>query len=247
MWPYLGMAPLLLFVRPLMTLPSFPTFIDRLHRQLRASLPGTAAQLRMAPRYRMDPDAASVDGKTCREAGVLVVLFPVDDTPHFVLTVRRDDLPDHAGQVSFPGGQREDDETLDQTALREAHEEISLRPHHVDLLGPLTPLYIPPSAFCVHPHVGVLTTAPALRPMDKEVDRILRVPITDLLDASVVRSDTWTLRGEAVEIPFFGLHDQIVWGATAMMLAEFVTVCRQALAGPGAPSLPDPLPPSRAA
>lgn len=206
---------------------SFATYIDRLRTRLDAPLPGADAQLKMAPDYRADASVASVDNKDCREAGVLALLFPTSDGPSIVLTVRRDHLPDHAGQISFPGGQRERGETLQDTALREAHEEVALEPVHVDVLGALTPLYIPPSNFCVHPFVGAALEVPDLRPTDEEVGAILRVPLPHLLAPSTLQRETWTLHDQDVEVPFFDVRGHKVWGATAMMLAELLDLCAE--------------------
>jgi len=179
----------------------------------------------MAPAYRADPSVMTVDGKDCREAGVLILLFPDGTTPQIVLTVRRDHLPDHAGQISFPGGQREPGESLRETALREAHEEVNLDPDRVEVLGALTPLYIPPSNYCVHPFVGAASEPPPLRPTDAEVGTILRVPLPHLLAPTTRTWETWTLHGNEVDVPFFDVDGHTVWGATAMMLAELLALC----------------------
>ncbi|GAB5521826.1 MAG: hypothetical protein RhofKO_40770 [Rhodothermales bacterium] len=173
---------------------------------------------------------ASVEHKRCREAGVLVLVYPDADAPHVVLTVRRADLRDHAGQIAFPGGQREGEETLEATALREANEEVAFEPHaSFKLIGGLTPLYIPVSKFCVYPFIGIASTAPRLFPADSEVAEILHVPISRLLDPATRQREPWTLHGQTVEVPFFAIDSYKVWGATAMMLAEFAAVCDEAL------------------
>jgi len=212
---------------------SFSSLSTRLRERLGAGLPGPDAQRTMAPRYRARRDAMSVNGKDCREAGVLALLYPQRNpagaggaVPHLVLTVRRDDLPDHPGQVSFPGGQREAGEALPDTALREALEEINLLPEPVDILGPLTPLYVPPSNFCVHPFVGVIDHEPDLRPTDREVGAILRVPIPHLLAPDTRVLETWTLHGTDINVPHYQLDNHDVWGATAMMLAELLHCLR---------------------
>jgi 8-oxo-dGTP pyrophosphatase MutT (NUDIX family) len=218
-----------------MALPSFDAFVDGLRGRLEAPLPGHAAHATMAPRSSVRREALSTEGRSCREAGVLALLFPSASSPEapptLVLTVRRDDLPDHGGQVSFPGGQREPaDASLQETALREAREEINLDPAPVRLLGALTPLYIPPSNFCVHPFVGVAEREPSLRPTDREVGRILRVPLPLLLAPDTRTVETWALNGSAVDVPFYAVEDQAVWGATAMMVAELLAVCRPGVA-----------------
>jgi 8-oxo-dGTP pyrophosphatase MutT (NUDIX family) len=158
---------------------------------------------------------------------VLVLLLPQPDAgPAVVLTVRREHLPDHAGQISFPGGQREGTESLADTALREAEEEIALLPQSVQLLGTLTPLYIPPSNFCVHPHVGIVSHDPSLAPRDREVERVLRAPLTHLLDPDTRVVEPWTLHGTTVEVPYYDVAGHTVWGATAMMLAEMLALVR---------------------
>ena len=200
---------------------------DRLPSRLRRALPGHEAHTRMAPRSPARQEALSPRGKDCREAGVLALLVPQPNaSPAVVLTVRREELPDHAGQISFPGGQREGSESLAQTALREAEEEIDLDPQSVDRLGSLTPLYIPPSNFCVHPHVGVVDHVPPLSPTDREVDQILRASLSDLLDPKSRVVKPWMLHGSTVEVPYYDVEGHAVWGATAMMLSELLTVIR---------------------
>ena len=126
-----------------------------LGQRLQQDLPGIHAHLDMAPASRSAPGALSIEGKPCRKAAVLAILFPIDDpasiSTGILLTKRKHTLSKHAGQISFPGGKQEQNETLTQTALRETHEEIGLFADDIELLGPLSPLYINVSNFCVHP------------------------------------------------------------------------------------------------
>jgi 8-oxo-dGTP pyrophosphatase MutT (NUDIX family) len=209
---------------------SLSALIPHLKERLEQPLPGHEAHLTMAPRSPARRADLSVDNRDCREAGVLVLLRPPDEDPAVVLTVRRDHLPDHAGQISFPGGQREGDESLPDTALREAEEEIALPPASVRICGRLTPLYIPPSSFCVHPFVGRSESAPDLRPTDEEVEHILQVRLARLLDPATRQTETRFLHGTDVEVPYYDVAGHTVWGATAMMLAEFLAVTRDAVA-----------------
>ena len=204
------------------------SFLDRLSTRLQRPLPGHAAHRRMAPRYDMRREALSIENRTCREAAVLALLLPSDDMPSVVLTVRRDDLNDHAGQISFPGGEREEGESLREAALREADEEVDLPPSSVRLLGGLTPLFIPPSNFCVHPFVGVVDPAPVLRPTDREVAEVLHAPLHHLLDPDTRVVETWALHDEAVEVPYYDVAGHTVWGATAMMLSELLALVEDA-------------------
>jgi 8-oxo-dGTP pyrophosphatase MutT (NUDIX family) len=212
-----------------MALP-LSSLTDRLTERLEQPLPGHEAHLAMAPRYPARRADLSVDERDCREAGVLVLLVRYDGDPAVVLTVRREHLPDHAGQISFPGGQREGDESLLDAALREAEEEVALPPASVRVLGRLTPLYIPPSNFCVHPFVGRPESAPELCPTDEEVEQVLRVPLAHLLDPATRTTEPRRLGGTDVEVPYYDVAGHTVWGATAMMLAEFLAAVRDAAA-----------------
>ena len=136
-----------------------------------------------------------------------------------VLT-QRADLPDHGGQVSLPGGEVESDEAMIDAALREAHEEVSIEPQLVSVLGRLTPIHIPVSNFVLHPIVGTTRERPNLRADDREVARILEPQIVELADPARhgIRSGT---HAESLPlIPYFRVEDLEVWGATAMVLAE---------------------------
>ncbi|WP_232798078.1 NUDIX hydrolase [Salinibacter altiplanensis] len=209
---------------------SLSSLAPRLTERLGDPLPGHEAHLRMAPRDSARQADLSVNARACREAGVLLLLHPDDAGPSVVLTVRRDHLSDHAGQISFPGGRRENGEPLSATALREAEEEVNLSPTSVDLLGALTPLFIPPSNFCAHPFVGYAPSTASLRPTDAEVGRILQVPLPRLLDPAPRTTETRLLNGRNVDVPYYDVAGHTVWGATAMMLAEFLAVVRDATA-----------------
>lgn len=182
-----------------------------------------AAQKKMSPIPRGSQRPDSLPGQV-RLGGVLVLLYCYQDELYFVLTRRRDDLNSHAGQVSFPGGQHENNETLPETAVREAHEEIGVEPASLTILGGLTPLYIPPSDFEVHPTVAWYTNGkrPTFTPNDSEVAEILEVPLRQLLDPAVRREEIWQIRRYNVLVPYFLINGHKVWGATAMMLSELV-------------------------
>jgi 8-oxo-dGTP pyrophosphatase MutT (NUDIX family) len=181
---------------------------------------GVAAQQEMTPRPRgyRPPE---MPGQP-RQGGVLVLLYPLEGRTHLVLTRRRDDLDLHAGQISFPGGRREEGEILQEAAVREAHEEIGVEPSTVEILGKLTRLYIPPTAYEVHPFVAWRSDRPAFRRQTDEVAEILEVPLTHLLDPGTRREEPWEIRGFQVLVPFYLVGRHKVWGATAMMLSELL-------------------------
>ena len=132
---------------------------------------------------------------------MLVLLYPM--TPggelHLVLTRRSDSVADHKGQISFPGGSVDpDDSSTTHTALHEACEEIGVCTDYLRLLGDLTPLYIPPSDFRIYPHVSYLPQRPEFSPEPGEVAELIEVPIRHFLDANTVVWEDWTLRGQPV-------------------------------------------------
>lgn len=182
----------------------------------------------MAPSHRLDRFLLSVSQKKCREAAVLALLYPDEDgEAHLLLTVRPDALRDHAGQIAFPGGRREQGETFEQTALRETHEEVGIASDAITVLGALTPIYIPPTRFCAYPFVGAVAALPLLTLQPSEVARVLHVPLFALLDPRTRATGSWNVRGEASDVPLYRLGDGDVWGATAMMLAELLAVVQE--------------------
>ena len=193
---------------------------------LSAPLPGLDAQLRMAPPV---PEMAELrtqrDG--LRHAAALLLLYPHDGQWHLPLTLRGSTLRHHTGQVSLPGGRLDDGESVETAALREAYEEIGVAPADVDVLGQLTPLAIPVSRHLLHPVVGVTASRPAFVLAAHEVESLIEVPLEALRRGDAVR---WEVRQRArepfgaIDVPCFAVGGVQVWGATAMVLAEFLAV-----------------------
>lgn len=176
--------------------------------------------MRLAPRpLRQWP--AGFSPEQARHAAGLLLIFPIDDRAHLVLTVRADALR-HGGQVSLPGGVVEPGETFEQTALREAHEEVALPLAAVRVMAPLTPLDIPISGFRLHPIVAVQDSRPVLRPADGEVARVLEVDVDELTAPGQPRPHEVFRNGLPFMVPGFQVQGYGVWGATAMVLAEFL-------------------------
>ncbi len=185
-----------------------------------ADIDAETAQKKMVPRPR-GTRSSGLAGQP-REGAVLVILYQLNSATHLVLTRRRDDLNSHAGQISFPGGRRENGESLIATAVREAQEELSVNPGNLNHLGRLACLYIPPSDYEVHPFVAWHDGRPLFIPQVGEVAEILEVPLSHLLDPATCREEVWEIRGFQVEVPYFLVGGHKVWGATAMMLSEFI-------------------------
>ncbi len=191
-----------------------------LRRVLAGPLPGLAAQATLAPRPR--PGWQPTPPSDARPAAGLLLIFDAADGPAVVLTVRGGSLPHHGGQVSLPGGALEPGENVEQAALREAHEEIGVAPSLLQVLGPLTPLHIPVSGFTLHPLVATCCCRPPLHAAAGEVEKVLEVPVRTLADPACLRRATRWRDGGVWTVPFFDVGGHQVWGATAMVLAEFL-------------------------
>ena len=202
-------------------------FISHLEQQLQKPLPGITAQFKMAATDR--PIMHMPIREDVRSAAVLLTLFIKNGKWHTILMKRKSHPKDrHSGQISFPGGKQEVGEKLSFTALRESHEEVGT-PTELQLLGPLTQLHIPISNFMVHPFVAFLDQNVQLRPQITEVDQIFEVPLDALFDPNT-RKNTDLRAPEGLllkNVPYFNIQNQLVWGATAMILNEFIAVCEK--------------------
>jgi len=195
--------------------------ISQIRQNLKQPLPGLSAQLRMAPSHRGELLKTN-DGCGLRQSAVLISLFPENDKLSTLLIKRTTYDGIHSGQVSFPGGKFENsDESLIQTALREAEEEVGLDPKKVEILGTLTPLFIPVSSMQVLPVVGLLHEKPELHLNHYEVEYTITVPICHLKNTANHMQKTIYLREHTVEAPYIKVDCEDVWGATAMIISEF--------------------------
>ena len=191
-----------------------------LQKRLGEPLPGIAAWRNMAPGKRAFP----TDIADYRDASVLVALFPRGDEWRLPLIVRTDDGGIHAGQVALPGGALLGDETVEDAALREAHEEVGFASGKVTLLGRLSTLPIPVSRFRVTPVIGTLAREPEWKLNENEVESLFTISLYTLSDESLWRSEERQFGGQAVDIPYLALGGEKVWGATAMVLAELAAL-----------------------
>lgn len=197
--------------------------IEKLESALSAPLPGVEGQLLMSPRPRKGWTPGHLSPNARRGAGLLL-LYPVDEAPYLVLTLRAGHLGNHAGQVSLPGGAVERGETIDEAALREANEEVNADVDDLRVLGHLSPIDIPVSRYVLFPVIAVASRRPDLRPDPGEVERVLEVPLDRLADPAAQSEQGREFKGTAYRVPYFDVCGERVWGATAMVLAEFLTV-----------------------
>lgn len=203
--------------------------VDWIETALRRPLPGRAAQICMAPVPR--PLAPPTPEHQPRRAGVLLLLYAAEGEGELclVLTRRTDSVADHKGQISLPGGAVDPgDRSTAHTALREACEEVGICGDDLRLLGELTPVYIEPSDFCVQPHIAYLPHRPVFEPQPDEVAEVLEVPVSHFLDERNKAVEDWLLHDPPMRVPYFDVFGHKVWGATAMVLAEFAAVVSNA-------------------
>ncbi len=200
-------------------------FIQQLEARLRSPLPGKEAQLQMMVTPRLPIPKINFDKKGI-PAAVLILLFPKQDEWHFYLTKRAETVDHHKGQISLPGGVVESDESLENAALRETYEEIGVSPEKINLIGQLSSFYIPVSGFEIFPFIGYTDIEPHTEIHDLEVSRIFSTSIQQFMSDAVQKSKKDTLRGFPVTIPYFDLENEMVWGATSILLSEFKAVLK---------------------
>lgn len=200
------------------------SIIELLDARLKGTKPGLRAQLKMVPDPRPGQKTYQEVQDTCRPAAVLILLYPRRRTLHLVLTRRTAKVDHHRDQISLPGGEKDEDETIVEAALREAEEELGVRTEDVRVLGDLTPLYIPASNYCIYPVVAAASNRPVFRRAPAEVAEVIELPLADLLDPGTVRREIWPLHGRETVVPFYYFRGHKIWGATAMVLAELAEI-----------------------
>ena len=202
--------------------------IENLKSAFSKDLPGSEAQFKMASSFRFTPEYIEEQRPKARYGSVMVLLFPVDNIIHTVLTLRTSYKGVHSGQVSFPGGKRDEaDPDLVVTALRETWEEVGVPDYDISVIGSLTELYIPASNFIVTPYIGVVNDRPEFHANRREVEKIIETPLSILLDDSIRKQTKIKINDDLViDAPYFDIDNQVVWGATAMMLSELAEIIR---------------------
>jgi len=214
-----------------------------LRARLRAPLPGPDVQRRFAPQPALKSWDPAARPAHARQAAALLLLYPGAHGPSLVLTDRHADLPHHGGQISLPGGRVHDGESVAEAALREAQEEIGIDPSAPRIVGELSSLWVLVSGFVVHPILAITDGRPGFAACPREVETLIEVPVAVLRDPARLR---WQRRLRqradgtevALRVPYFAVGDPDtgdgpeVWGATAMILGEFVALLDPAF-GPG--------------
>ena len=205
--------------------------LDMVHTALQLPLPGRAAQQTMAPRPRPG-DLVGLPDYCPHEGAVMLLVYERCGNLIMPFTRRTDKVQVHRGQISFPGGSREPhDIDLAHTALRETGEELGVTEEVVEVLGALTPLYIASTQFCVHPYVGHAAQLGPFQSDPREVAEVIEVSLEQLLDPLTRQEEDQIRDGQPFRIPSYRVAEHRIWGATAMMLAEFLALLQSARAG----------------
>lgn len=209
----------------------FPQFIPQLKQRIQEPLPGLEAQMKMAPDARgrkiVVPDDA-------RKAAVMLLLYPFEEKFFIPFIRRAEDGRVHGGQISFPGGSHDPtDPDFQFTALREVEEEIGIVRSKIEVLGPISPIYIPPSNFIVETFVGVLEEKPLFIPEPGEVAGIVEIEVSEFLnEANVGIHKVDVFGGNFIDAPGYTPYgDNLIWGGTSMIIAEFVEIVKEVLVG----------------
>jgi 8-oxo-dGTP pyrophosphatase MutT (NUDIX family) len=210
----------------------FSEFINLLPKVLKEQLPAFSAHIKMAPEGRKTSLAPDYYLKyNPRRSAVLMLVYEDGGKANLVLTKRNTYEGVHSAQISFPGGKMElTDKDLSYTALREANEEIGVRPEDVHLAMPFSEIYIPPSNFLVAPYLGILQGTPEFVPDPREVSEIIALPLSMLLDDTIlISAPIQTVSAMSATVPAFLVNGHVVWGATAMILSELKETIKTAI------------------
>jgi 8-oxo-dGTP pyrophosphatase MutT (NUDIX family) len=200
--------------------------INRLVKVLDEPLPGRYGQEQMAPipleMERFDEQRI----KNARKGAVMLLLCPSEDQKNTMVPfIKRATYEGvHSGQIALPGGKMDpEDEDLRATALRETEEEIGVSRNDIQIIGSLSDIYIPPSNFSVRPFIGYCSIPPVFTIDKREVEQLITCSFGDLADESIVKKKTMQLSGGfRIEAPYYEINQEVVWGATAMILSEFL-------------------------
>lgn len=186
-------------------------------------LPGQDAQVLLAPDFRKESLKINYNIEHAKRAGVMILFYPgQNDQTHLVLILRKSYKGVHSNQVALPGGKEEKkDNNLIATALRETEEEIGVEASSIEVIRPMTELYIPPSNYIVKPTFAKVDYLPQFKPQASEVEKIIPIQLEDLLLPSNIKPCIInTSYAGQKEVMSYQVNGYTIWGATAMMLSE---------------------------
>ncbi|MEX2639566.1 MAG: CoA pyrophosphatase [Balneolales bacterium] len=206
------------------------SFLNFLEKRLKAPLPGPAAQKIMAPVPERDKHPeVSIPIDAFRNAVLILFSQSHNSRLEILYTLRSHRLLHHKGQISFPGGRRETNETPVETALRETYEEVGIEPERISVLGSLSPLYVPPSNNVIDPVTGYIDKIPRLKIQETEVSEAFTISLEELYSGASKQRESWLLRGKKYAVPYWNVHSTPLWGATAMITSEIMELYKEYL------------------
>jgi len=164
--------------------------------------------------------------KQAKKAAVLCLFYPKNNEPHFVLMKRVSYPGVHSGQISFPGGQIESNESPLQAGIRETYEETGLLLNKRNVLSAISEIYIPPSNFYVYPFIAYYPKTPLFKADVNEVDYLIDVPVKEFTNPLNIKQKQLQYSYGTFQAPYFHLQNETVWGATAMILGEVFEILR---------------------
>lgn len=208
--------------------------IENIKENLKSELPGINSWNRMAVKpindsnidneriIRYEKLLSKDELNEMKQAAVLVCFFKKNGEYHLPLIRRPMYEKNHPGQIALPGGAMEENETLDNTALREAFEEVGIIPENVEIIGKMTPLPVPVSKYLISPFIGVAKHEPKWNINKQEVDELIILKFKNLIDSDNGYYEDWNLNGNMLRVPIFKVGNKEIWGATAAVLSELI-------------------------
>lgn len=196
------------------------SLINYLEKRLTQELPGIKAHLEVAPYRKVDFTKEAISKAIL--SSVLILFYEKEEELYTTLIQRTIYKGNHSGQISFPGGKMEKtDASLIETALRETEEEIGILSNQVSVIGHLSNVFIPVSNFCITPVIGCITSNPSFSLNQREVSAVIELKLVDLLNDQSIQNRKIQLANKTIiTVPCFVFGENIVWGATALILNE---------------------------
>ena len=191
-------------------------------------LPGKKSMIKLAPPGRIKQIKEGFNPINPKSAAVLILFYGDEQNQTRVVLILRNTYDGvHSNQVSFPGGKKEKkDPNLESTALRETCEELGIRKKQIKIVSSLSKIYIPPSNFDVQPYIGFCNEYPFFNPCKIEVSELITPFFKDLIKMKIVNSSV-LVKNKKIVVPSFIIENKIVWGATSMIISEFISLFKK--------------------
>jgi len=203
------------------------SLIDFLKVRLKEPLPGLESQKLMAPTTAKDFFRTFKQTDTAKHNAVMVLIACNSGNYNLLFTLRSKNIS-HSGQISFPGGKCELDESVEDAALRETFEETGIESKKIKILGRLTDLFVPPSDNIITPVIGFTEEDLEVKANIDEVEDIFFVPLIKLISNEARKDEEWDFKGTKVKVPIWDIHPSApLWGATAMITSELLEICKE--------------------